>query len=143
MDQLTYGRSLCAAHMIELKEQRVRNPAVHTGVIAQPRVDELAVSSTIPRVAIYLTALKFGRSMIIFAPIGLLTQLTTRVPSTGYSVLEEESLDRFQLATPGAPLHRRSVLRRCASRVAACGAVVRPEGVEPPSFRLEGGCLIR
>jgi hypothetical protein len=63
--------------------------------------------------------------------------------AAGCGVLDEEILDRFYLAAPSTPFHDLIVARRGASVMARSQGVARPEGIEPPSFRLEGGCLIR
>jgi len=134
--------------MVELENDNVCYAAVNAGVIPQELDDKstvyrpLMLSSRIQRRAKRRTIVA-----IVFRIRVVLAGSAIRLKSIGATNSPCESFEGLEFTATSTPFHVCSIANACASMVAFCARirtrVARPEGVEPPSFRLEGGCLIR
>lgn len=141
-DNFADRRPLGTANMIEFEKPRIRKTAVDARVISEVLVNQQTVASAIPPISLILPGLQLGMSVIIEAPIRLLALFTPCMSPTRRSILDGKRIKRFCSIAPVAVFHDANIATSNAS-VLAPEDVARPEGIEPPSFRLEGGCLIR
>ena len=137
-------RDFVASHAVELEDDRIVQPAVDAGMLVEVGIDEGAVTGTVS-LRVLFDACRYcagSLAFIVCQPVELLARFTHAVPRSGRLVPEAECLRHLVFAASPAPLHSSTVASWGAKGVARCGGVARREGIEPPSFRLEGGCLI-
>jgi hypothetical protein len=131
-------------HVVELQNDGVIDSAIDARVLAEVCLYESSVARAIPRYPFVARGVIGGAILaVIPAHILALTHLADRVTSARRFVSKRKLVDQLRLTAAPSSLHGESVRQLGASRLALPEELARPEGIEPPSFRLEGGCLIR
>jgi len=104
--------------VIEFEHERVCHSTVDARMSAQIFIDVSPISNTIPASTLDLPPDQMRHSVIVLAPISLLTSLATSVTPTRRNLFEKEIVERLLQTTPCTAFHVNSISKACASVLA-------------------------